>query len=152
MTLIATYDIPPGILARDYHGAGKAWAAVRDGKVIALRYMGEHRPEIGTLPAWVREVRTHAEGLDNHMLPTAWSSHGLSKLAQAAETAADCPRRPKGGQYRPRELLTMARAAIAAADSASFAAYRERIRKELAAMGDVVSGMCSCTQFVVVQH
>jgi hypothetical protein len=45
------------------------------------------------------------------------------------------------------ELLAMARAALAAADAASFRLYRAKCREELAKLGEVKSGMCSCTEF-----
>ena len=152
MTQVTTYDIPADVLRRDYHGAGKAWAAVRDQQIVGLRYLGDYRLDFLALPKWVRAVHNNAEGLDNSILPTAWSSKGLSKLAEAAESSGDCPRRPKGGRYRPKELLTMARAALRAADIPSFNAYREKCRAELAAMGEVIAGMCSCTQFVVAHR
>lgn len=147
MTL-ATLKIEQTCMDRDYHGCGRAWAAVVGGQVVAIRYMGDHVADDTALPAWVRAVRDNAEGLDSHLLPTAWSSNGLSKLAGAAEAAGDCPRTPRGKRYRPKELLTMARAALAAVDTSSFASHRERSRAELAQIGEVVSGMCSCCEFV----
>lgn len=116
----------------------------------ALRYMGDHAPDQSGLPAWVRAVKANAEGLDSRLLPTAWSSRGLSKLAAAASACPDCPKPPRRARYRPSELLQMARAALAANDRASFAAHRARCRADLAAIGDfVVSGHCSCTEFTL---
>lgn len=143
---LPTLTIYANALKADYRGCGKAWTAVVNGEVVAIRYM-DPPLDRSALPAWIRAVKDNAEGLDYRMLPTAWSSRGLSKLAAAASGAGDCPVKPKGGNYRPKELLTMARAAIMAWDSASFAAHRERCRAELAAIGEVVSGTCSCTEF-----
>lgn len=142
-------EIPKDVLDRDYHGCGKAWAAVKNGKIAAIRYMGDHTPDFNGLPEWVRAIQGNAEGLDHSMLPTAWSGRGLSRLAAAAQAAGDCPTPPKRDRYRPKELLTIARAAIGAVRHASFSEYRKEKRAELAAIGEVVSGMCSCTEFCV---
>lgn len=159
--MISRFEITSECLTNDYHGYGKAWAAIKDGKVIALTYMSQGTYPMSdprrnwggkterALPAWIRAVRNNAEGLDDQTLPTAWSSHGLNKLAIAASACSDCPKRPRDGDYRPRELLTMARAAIIAACAADFAAWRLHARTELAELGMVMSGMCSCTEFVV---
>ena len=144
------YTITKECLATEYHGAGKAWAAVRDGQVVALRYMGDHPiPGHGdyTVPDWIRGILDAAEGLDDHFLPITHSSKGLTKLASAASACDDCPVPPRRERYRPSELLTMARAALATLDSASFARYRQRCRDELAKLGDLISGTCSCTKF-----
>jgi hypothetical protein len=140
------YDLTPDCLQRDYHGCGKAWAAVKDGLVIALRYM-DFAADTAKLPAWVRAVRDNAGGLDGAMLPTANSSADFTKLAAAAAACADRPTPPHRERYRPAELLTMARAALSANQAAGFAVYRAKCRTELAAIGTVLSGMCSCTKF-----
>jgi hypothetical protein len=142
------YLISKGVLDRDYRGCGKAWAAVKDGEIVALRYMGADRTPYD-VPAWVKAVQADCEGIDERCLPDAWSSHGLAKLAAAAAACPDCPTPPRRARYRPKELLSMARAVLAAADETNFTDYRTRCRAELAAMGTVVSGMCSCTEFVL---
>lgn len=40
----------------DYRGCGKVWAAVRGGKVVALRYAGDHRVVSG----WCKEALDRA--------------------------------------------------------------------------------------------
>lgn len=149
---ITAYDIPPNVLDSDYRGCGKAWAAIADGRVVALRYMALTSEQLTVsfhaLPAWTRAVEANCEGRDAHNLPNAWSSKGLANLAAAASACEDCPAPPNGGRYRPKELLTMARAVRAVAEKSTFQAWRERARDELGAMGEVVGGMCSCTQFV----
>ena len=134
-------------LDRDYRGAGKAWAAVQNGQVVALRYM-DHRPEWPDKPAWVAAIQEHATGLDERCLPVCRGNQALAKMAAAAQACADCPRPKDGERYRPTELLTMARAALAAAQEVSFTVHRKRCREELARHGEVVSGMCSCTEFI----
>jgi hypothetical protein len=152
-SVTSALPISPACLDRDYDGCGRAWAAVQDGQVIALRYMGHHRllgpnRQALDLPAWVTTIRDAADGCDNHMLPTAHSSRGLSRLAAAASACDDCPRPPRRARVRPTELLAMARAAIVAADEAEFLRYRAACRAELAALGQLVSGMASCCEFV----
>lgn len=93
--------------AKDYRGAGKAWAAISDdGHILALRYMG--------------------------LAPTF--------CANDPEILAECG--------RVRRCATTERAARRKSDQA-FAEYRTQCRAELAAMGNVISGMCSCWEFCI---
>ena len=143
------YKIPTDL--SDYHGAGKAWAAIAGDHVLALRYMGEHPiPGCGDydVPAWVRAVTETATGLDASNLPTCHGSHALAAVAAAAQACDDCPTPPRRDRYRPSELLTMARATLVALDGDSFTAYRDRCRAELAKFGDVESGVASCYEFI----
>jgi len=39
---------------KDYHGCGKAWAAINDGKIVSLRYMGDFA--FNYLQRWELEV------------------------------------------------------------------------------------------------
>jgi len=142
------YQITPECLGNDYDGAGKAWAAIVGGQVTALRYMGKCPTDWDAKPAWIAAIEAHATGLDSHLLPTCRGSKALTAMAAAAHDCDDCPRPKNRQQYRPTELLTMARAALAAAHDAAFAKYRERCHAELGQLGDVVSGMCSATEFV----
>ena len=43
-------ELTPDALEYEYHGCGKAWAAVVDGKVVALRYMGSHPFDSSAMP------------------------------------------------------------------------------------------------------
>jgi hypothetical protein len=148
---MATYQINKPVLDRDYTGCGKAWAAISStGEVLAIRYMDslDYRHGCEFLPKWIQAVDKSRDGLDESLLPTIHSSKSFAAMAQAAEAAGDCPSKPRGGRYRPNELLTMARAALAAANKAAFLKYREETKAELAKLGHVVSGTCSCTEFV----
>lgn len=141
-----TYEIARELV--DYRGAGKAWAAVADGRVVALRYMDAAPLDWPDKPAWVAAVEQTAAGLDESLLPVAHGSQTLARVAQAAQACEDCPTPPRRSRYRPAELLTMARAALAAAHQAAFAAHRTRCREELSLLGEVRSGLCSCYEFV----
>ena len=145
--------ISQACLNSQYRGCGKAWAAIKNGEVVALRYMGNIPiPGYGPtpIPQWVKAVMDNADGLDDYNLPTTHSSKCLVKIAEACEGTGDCPtRRPRGGRYRPKELLMMARDILATIHGAEFSTYRSNCRTELAEIGEVMSGMCSCTKFVL---
>ena len=144
------YDLTPKCLERDYHGCGKAWAAIDDkDRVVALRYMDSHWIDFKDLPKWIRALRKAAKSQDSRGLPTAHSSAAYALLANAAQECSDCPIPPRKERYRPSELLQMARAALAQVDAEQFAKYRQKSRDEMARLGRVVSGMCSCTKFCV---
>jgi hypothetical protein len=142
------FEISEDCKATQYHGCGKAWAAIKDDKVVAIRYMDRCQVDRSELPKWVQAVASNSEGLDNHMLPTAWSSKGLSMLAAAAQACEDCPSRRNGSRYRPNELLRMSRAILEKHNKAEFAKYRQACRDELAQFGQVISGQCSCFEFI----
>lgn len=95
-----TLEITPAAM-NDYRGSGKAWGAIKDGKIIAIRYM-------------------HLDIDDQVKVETP-------------------DRRFKGGVRVSYKRLDT---------SAEFAAHRERCRADLAQLGDVVSGMASCGEFV----
>lgn len=141
------YDLQP--VSDQYQGCGKAWAAIVDGRVVAIRYMEDMSPRTTKRPDWVEAIDCNAEGLDDYCLPTAWSSYGLAKLARAAEACTDCPTPPRRSRYRPSELLAMARDVLAEIDHADFGVYRNKCRAELGKLGEVVSGMASCYELCV---
>jgi hypothetical protein len=88
-----------------YRGCGKAWAAIVDGRVVALRYMGNHRAWFGAEP----EVLARAK---------------RKRLCARSQLVA----------YRLTDI--------------AFVEWRQRARAELKAIGSVVSGMCSCNEFL----
>ncbi len=141
------YQISDECKDRDYTGCGKAWGAIVSDQVVALRYMGQASIDDWCKPAWIIAVERTATGLDASLLPTCRGSKDLAKLAEAAAACDDCPTPPHRDRYRPTELLSIARAAIIAAHGAIFASYREQCRAELAKIGALKSGMCSCYEF-----
>jgi hypothetical protein len=151
------FPLSKDCLDNQYHGCGKAWAAMREGQVVALAYFEpvvapNPRDDDIAPPAWVRAVQDAEEGCDSGVLPTAWSSAGLAKIAAAAGAAADYPRPPRKDRYRPRELLTMARAVLIALNTANFLRWRERVLPGLEAQGEVWTGMLSCTEFCALHR
>lgn len=42
----------------DYHGCGRAWVAVAEGKIVAIRYMGDH---CGVLTGYSPEAQAAAQ-------------------------------------------------------------------------------------------
>ena len=143
------YKVPAGM----YGGCGHAWAAISKGEVVGLRYMSDHSLDRSTLPLWVQSIKDNAEGLDYRMMPTAYSSKGYAKLAAAARSCTDCPKSKRGLDIRPKQLLQKAVSILEAENAISFSAYRQKTRDELAELGTVLSGECSCTVFyVAIKH
>lgn len=147
--MILAYDLQKTPAEKNYRGCGNALAAIHGGKVIALRYVEEPLcPD--NAPAWVAAIFKNAEGNDASGLPDAWSSKGLARLAHAASACADCPKRRNGTRYRPKEILAMARAALLTLRAHAQKEIEQCARGELSELGEVVSGKCSCWQFVMV--
>ncbi len=141
------YTITPACIEADYHGAGRAWAAVEGDRVVALRYMRDRPIDDSELPGWITTVIVAADGLDSHGLPVIQSRAGFAAMAGDLAARPDCPKPPRRDRYRPAELLKLARVELATRDSVAFVKYRDRCRDELAELGNVVSGMCSCAAF-----
>ena len=143
------YKVPADI----YGGCGHAWAAISNGEVVGLRYMSNHSLDRSTLPLWVQAIKNNAQGLDYRMMPTAHSSKGYARLAAAARSCTDCPKSKRGLDIRPKQLLYMAVSILEKENANSFSAYRQKSREELAKLGTVLSGECSCTVFyVAIKH
>ena len=148
-----------GPAADDYRGCGKAWIAIGDNAVVAIRYMdrlqdrenGERSaPEMDGCPAWVLAIlATEHAWWDGRDICGVRGGQRLAAIARAADSAPDCPRPPRRERYRPSELLKLASQLLRAIDAALFGAYRERMRAELSALGEVRSCMISCWQAVI---
>ncbi len=82
-----------------YKGAGRCWVAIKDGKIVAIRYMGD------------------------------------SPIVSLADVGR-------------KRWTRAARRAFAIRESELFAEFRLKARAELAELGEVVSGMASCFEFI----
>jgi len=153
-----TIDIDTnGPAVDDYRGCGKAWVAVKDNAVIAIRYMerlGIGNPdersaaEIDGLPQWVAAILSVDHIYFDREVSGCRGSLWLAAIAEAADAAPDCPRPPRRERYRPTELVRLADLQLGAIDAALFGDYRERMLAELAELGEVRSCMISCWQAV----
>lgn len=148
---MAVYEIKGSPAESSYSGCGKVWAAINDDQVLALRYMGDAPGDyMTTLPAWVKIVAENCDGLDHHWMPTYHSGATHARLGRLLAACPDTPKPPRRAAFRPAELVKMARNIIADAKSESFGKYRAKCREELAQIGEVVSGECSCYELVVL--
>lgn len=129
---------------KDYHGSGKAWAAIKDDKVVALRYMGRFAldPSKSNIPEWVKAVFDDCRW-EGRFAPTT-----LAKIKKAAVAAGHPEFGPRGGSIKPSIIAREARNIIFELEREQFGEYRNSARKELSGLGEVVSGMCSCWEFI----
>ena len=132
---------------QDYHGCGKAWAAItQDGEVAAIRYMGDFAHDTSDLPAWVQAV------LDVTYLPLIeikWLSPArLSRIKKAAIAAGHPEFGPRGGHIKASDIARKAQSMVWKSEHHQFGEYRDRCRAELEKSGEVRSGMASCYEFV----
>ena len=133
---------------KDYHGSGKAWAAIKDDKVVALRYMGRFAldPSKSNIPEWVKAV-FDAAATGVYSLETR-APTTLVKIKKAAIAAGHPEFGPRGGSIKPSIIAREARNIIFELEREQFGEYRNSARKELSGLGEVVSGMCSCWEFI----
>lgn len=134
----------------DYHGCGKAWLAIKDNTPIALRYMGAFEFNRSELPKWCQAV------LDSYCIIGELNTQidcinafELSKIKKSAIAAGHPAVGPRGGHIKASKIANDAQRLIDDEQHRQFSEYRLASRAELAEKGDVVSGMCSCYEFVV---
>jgi len=131
---------------KDYHGLGKAWAAIKDGEVVALRYMADFAPQHKQAPEWAKAVY-RAYSISKCNLKNISPTH-LARVKKAAISAGHPERGPRGGKIRASYIASMAQHCLAQSEKEEFAEYRYKCRQELAELGTVMSGECSCYQFI----
>ncbi len=145
------YDIPANL--DDYHGYGRAWAAIRDGEIVGLRYM---KPPY---PAAIHNELLHDELLE-YISPTnddaaMYPAHvffnakkrenrqrGIDAISRLAKQSGMCKSAAAFHQAMQDE-----RSKHADNRRAGFAAYRAACRADMEAMGEVVSGFVSGRRF-----
>ena len=131
-----------------YHGCGKAWAAVNNGQILAIRYMGDFDFDRSQLPAWAAAALSAYGALAAPLWPVDHiSSPDLGRIKKAAIAAGHPEFGPRGGQIKASKIARAARELIRNAEREQFGQYRADCRAELAKLGTVVSGMCSCYEF-----
>ncbi len=134
---------------KDYLGCGKAWAAIKNNVPVALRYMGQFSFDPSKAPAWVLAVYesyctiSEPSSRIDYISPT-----NLGKIKKAAVSAGYPEFGPRGGHVKASTIAREARSILQKLEKEQFADYRTSSRDELRKLGDVVSGMCSCREFV----
>ena len=94
------YDMRQQPAYSQYKGCGRAWVAIKDGQIVAVRYMNDHSYYTGSSPK-------------------ALARANRKRCCKASINAADDLNRE------------------------AFLAWRKQARRELAGLGDVISGMMS---------
>ena len=134
---------------KDYLGCGKAWAAIKNNVPVALRYMGQFSFDPSTAPAWALAVfKTYCTIHEPSFRVDYISPTDLGKIKKAAVSAGYPEFGPRGGHVKASTIAREARAMLQKLEKEQFGDYRTSSRDELRKLGDVVSGMCSCREFV----
>lgn len=133
----------------DYKGCGKVWAAIKDGKIVALRYMSDFAFNRRNLPAWViacldRSSYLFQDGDISHL-----GGKGMADFKAAAVDAGHPEYGVKGGHIRPSVIAREAHRILSNAQRDQFESYRAKCRADMSKLGDVVSGMASSYELVV---
>lgn len=144
----SVYQIQGSHADSQYEGCGRAWAAIKDGQVVAIRYMHKcnERAAVDALPAWVKAVDPC--GLDAVYRRNRPPAAVLGRCKRAAIAAGHPETGPRGGYIPATRIVNEAMAFWRAADRADFGTYRAKVRAELETMGEVTSGMLSCWEFL----
>lgn len=144
------YKIESTPAENDYYGCGKAWAAIKDNKIIALRYMGQFAFDPSKAPAWVKAVYDEYCIIHERSCNISYiSSTDLGKIKKAAISAGHSEFGPRGGHIKASTIASEARTILQDLEKKQFGDYRNSSREELSNLGEVKSGMCSCGEFIV---
>jgi len=148
----------------EYRGCGRAWAAVKDDYIIALLYMTPpSKPEKYGLEILPPAPETPVSSLLGLYPPDAARYFNLCFPPRAKKTAylaaADkgfISLTTRSGAWvsgttccrRLRAVLNEEDRAVEEWQKKRFELWREYARKTLAKYGEVISGMCSCWEFI----
>jgi hypothetical protein len=135
-----------------YSGCGKAWVAVKNNEVQAIRYMGKFSFNSDDLPSWVVACLDVSYSLLDDPDVSYLGSKGLAELKDKAIEAGHPAFGPKGGHVRPTDIAREAHKVLREANKQQFGDYRQRCRSELETTGEVYSGMLSCYEFIPKGH
>lgn len=143
------YKIKPTLM--DYHGCGKAWAAIKDGEILAIRYMSRavlDGPNIDSLDDITKAILNVVHPL-SYSNTSFISSRKLNLAYKAAVAAGMKPTGPRGGFVRRREMVNKAFQLYHAANKKDFEIYRFNCLNELLQFSNaIISGCCSCYEFI----
>jgi hypothetical protein len=142
-----------------YRGCGRAWAALNNGQIVAIVYMsGEGRSNHAEftppnqIPRPVYEaIRENSVKYFNLNSPSR--KHELCQIAIRADLISGTKGNnlPVTGSTLCARLRVKIREEEEAKekwDAEYFAAWRTYARSKLAEFGEIISGMCSCHEFI----
>ena len=128
---------------------GRAWAAIKNGKAVAVFFMGDWPkidPASPNLPAWVHALRANGLPRTEYELQHQ-SGQKISELKKIAISAGHPEHGPRGGNIKPTDIIRKAMALVSEAEKSAFQAWREKCRSELAKQGEVHGGWCDIHGF-----
>jgi hypothetical protein len=148
-----------------YHGCGKAWAAIRNGEVVALSYMGGTNqrsckdytnPPYPNLPA-KEGLGLYFDRSSRWPLNIGWRSN--REKAELVDSAVHLglisDTKTNGANVSRATLMSRLIATLRAEyeiwlkwETECFEAWRTYSRTKLSEFGDLTSGVCSCHEFI----
>jgi len=141
-----------------YKGCGKAWAAVKGGQIVAMIYMGQGEKYFASFPPFSCKLPLRqALGIDCEEKYFNYKSpRGKSEICKAAVKLGFISDKKTNGLTvsgstlcnRLRKIMRAEAKQIEICNKDYFENWRNFARAELAKFGEVISGMCSCHQFI----
>lgn len=129
----------------NYSGCGKAWLALnKNDQPLAIKYMGDFSLDYTKLPKWCRAVFAWLYDRNTDSL----SNHELGKLKKAAIVAGHPQTGIRGGHIKASTIARNAKNIIDTEQHKQFSSYRTDCKQQLSLIGEVISGECSCYQFI----
>jgi len=147
MSIETIFQLQKSKAKDDYRGSGKAWAAIKNDEVVALRYMGNFALNPEEAEPWVCAAYKAYRGLLDDWPASKISGTYLGRIKSAAISAGHPMLGPQGGHIKASSIARAASQILCALEREQFGRYRSKCRDELSKMGTVHSGMCSCWEF-----
>lgn len=149
---------------KDQYKPGKAFAAVKNDKVVGIRYIDDFRFDISVAPKWVQAVK---KLMDDMSLPTRWeqalqikttenvrdfevfSENDLTKIKDTAIAFGHPSFNITGDEFSALDIVQNAKNILEKLNQDSLADYKRAMIQELSTIDNtaIFSGNCSDGQF-----
>jgi hypothetical protein len=136
---------------KQYKGCGKAWVAInKSAEVVGIKYMHDFQANYSSLPEWLKKAHFEYFEFSSRacLEPRHYGSRKLAEIKNQVIAFGHPATGPNGGNIKPSDIIKKGRKLVAELEKEQFGEYRLKCRKELAELGEVMSGMLSCYEFV----
>jgi len=133
-----------------YKGSGEAWAAIKDGRLMDIRYKDsfEFKAHIG--PEWLQNVIDYCPSLPELDI-ACYSSEELNKIKEIARNHGYMDRNPKASNASAYLLVSDIKNLLDQMKKEQFQIYMNCCKTELSSFGDVLDGFCTSLKFITKQ-
>lgn len=128
-------------------GSYKAWAAIKNTEIVAIRYKDHFNFSISDADTWVQEIEKNYPV--HHFDIDFITKENLEEIKQIAKNSGFLVANPDGELMSGYEIAKKAQEILKDLERVSFNAHKQAVKEELSKMGHVVEGVVHGDQFKV---